>query len=79
MNEKIELFDVVALLDDLPEHGLRRGEVGTIVEELAPAVWLIEFSDNEGQEYAMLELQDNQFIKLYYAPVFPPPAEKALA
>jgi hypothetical protein len=32
---EIELLSVVALLQDLPEKGLRRGQVGTIVESLA--------------------------------------------
>ena len=71
MDEKIELFDVIALLQDLPEYGLRRGEVGTVVESLAAEVWLVEFSDNKGQEYATIELRNEQFIKLYYAPMFP--------
>jgi hypothetical protein len=48
----LRLFDVVALLGDLPERHLRRGEVGTVVELLTPDVWLVEFSDNDGQEYA---------------------------
>ncbi|MGB9754981.1 MAG: hypothetical protein C0183_22410 [Roseiflexus castenholzii] len=30
------VLDVVALLEDLPDRRLRRGQVGTIVEELAP-------------------------------------------
>jgi hypothetical protein len=71
MDEKTELFDVIALLQDTPEYGLRRGEVGTIVEALAAEVWLVEFSDNEGEEYATIELHNEQFIKLYYVPVLP--------
>jgi hypothetical protein len=68
MKEVFELLDVAALLNDLPEHGLRRGEVGTLVEYLAPDVWLVEFSDNNGEEYAMVELQASQLMKLYYEP-----------
>jgi len=30
------LLDVVALTDDLPEHGLLRGQVGTVVKALVP-------------------------------------------
>ncbi|MCC3411769.1 MULTISPECIES: DUF4926 domain-containing protein [unclassified Microcoleus] len=33
MNFIIKLLDVVALLEDLPEHGLYRGQVGTVVDE----------------------------------------------
>jgi hypothetical protein len=71
MDKKIELFDVIAFLHNMPEYGLRRGEVGTIVEALAEEVWLVEFSDNEGEEYATIELHNEQFIKLYYVPVLP--------
>jgi len=68
MNETIELLDVVALLNDLPSYNLRRGEVGTVVEYLAPEVWLVEFSDNDGEEYATVELRTSQLMKLYYEP-----------
>jgi hypothetical protein len=69
MDEPIKLLEVVALLDDFPEHNLRRGEVGTVVEQLADDVWLGEFSDNDGEEYATLELQTDQLMKLYYEPL----------
>ena len=36
MNHGIKLLDVVALTEDLPEHRLHRGQVGTVVEELKP-------------------------------------------
>ena len=29
----------VALLEDLPRHGLVRGQVGTVVEQLSPGVY----------------------------------------
>jgi hypothetical protein len=29
------LLSIVALLEELPEHGLQRGQVGTVVEALA--------------------------------------------
>jgi hypothetical protein len=69
MDEPIKLLEVVALLDDFPEHTLRRGVVGTVVEQLADDVWLVEFSDNDGEEYATLELQTDQLMKLYYEPL----------
>lgn len=68
MNETIQLLDVVALLHDLPDNNLRRGEVGAIVEYLAPGIWLVEFSDNDGEAYAILELRTDQLMKLYYEP-----------
>lgn len=62
----IKLLDVVALLDDQPELNLRQGEVGTIVEVLAPGVFEIEFSDDSGEAYAFASLPAEQLIPLYY-------------
>jgi hypothetical protein len=42
----IKVLDVVALTDDVPAGGLRRGQVGTVVEALAPGVFEVEFSDD---------------------------------
>ena len=64
----LELFDVVALNVDLPERHLKRGQVGTIVERLALDVYEVEFSDDEGQTYAMFALHSNQLMMLHYAP-----------
>ncbi len=69
MAQDIQLLDVVALLEDLPEEQLRRGQVGTVVELLAPNVFLVEFSDTNGRTYAMLELHGEQLLRLYYQPV----------
>jgi hypothetical protein len=46
---KLNLFDIVALKNDLPQHRLQSGQVGTIVEILAPEVYEVEFSDDDGQ------------------------------
>lgn len=49
---KIKLLDVVALTEDIPEHNLKRGEVGTVVEILANGeAFEVEFSDDNGQMY----------------------------
>jgi hypothetical protein len=69
MAESIELLDVVALAQDLPEQGLVRGQVGTIVERLADDVFEVEFSDNEGRTYAMLPLPAVQLIVLHTTPI----------
>lgn len=65
----IKLLDVVALIVDLPERGLHTGQVGTVVELLAPDVFEVEFSDNEGRTYASLALKSNQIIVLLYEPM----------
>jgi Domain of unknown function (DUF4926) len=46
-----KLLDVVALLEDLSSHNLMRGQVGTIVETVAPDVFDVEFSDDDGPTY----------------------------
>jgi len=66
MPPSIQLHDVVALLVDLPDRGLRRGQVGTVVETLAPDVFEVEFSDDVGRTYAMLALRADQFMVLHY-------------
>ena len=65
----IELLDVVALVQDLPERGLQRGQVGTVVEELGPDVFEVEFSDNSGRTYATLALKTVQLMQLHYEPL----------
>lgn len=65
---KLECFDIVALKDSLPEHRLLPGQVETIVELLAPDVYEVDFSDDQGQTYAMLPLHTSQLLKLDYTP-----------
>jgi len=69
MSQQIKLLDVVALTEDLPDRKLRRGQVGTVVESLAPGVFEVEFTDNDGRAFASLALKANQLMVLYYQPV----------
>ena len=69
MSETIDILDVVALTEDLPESGLYKGQVGTVVESLAPGVFEVEFSDDEGRAYASLALEASQLLVLHYEPV----------
>jgi hypothetical protein len=69
MNQKIKLLDVVALIEDLPDRKLRRGQVGTVVELLAPGVFEVEFTDNDGRAFASLALKENQLLLLHYQPL----------
>lgn len=60
-NTKIKLLDVVALTEDIPEHNLISGEVGTVVEILADGdAFEVEFSDDNGQMYKSLSFTENQ-------------------
>ena len=69
MNRQIKLLDVVALTEDLADRKLRRGQVGTVVENLAPGVFEVEFTDNDGRTFASLALKATQLMVLYYQPV----------
>ena len=67
-NTPIRLLDVVALTEDLPDRGLARGQVGTVVEELGADVFEVEFCDNRGRTYATAPLRTDQMIVLHYQP-----------
>lgn len=65
---ELEMLSTVALLEDLAAPPLRRGQVGTVVERLAPGVYEVEFSDDEGRTYASLALRADQLLQLYHQP-----------
>jgi hypothetical protein len=65
---QIPLLAHVALVTDLPERGLTRGQLGTVVEELGQAAspaFLVEFSDEDGQAYAFADLRPEQVMVLH--------------
>lgn len=68
MDSVIHILDAVALTENLPDRGLRKGQVGTVVEELDPNVFEVEFSDDDGRTYASLALRAEQLIVLHYHP-----------
>ncbi|MBI5894929.1 MAG: DUF4926 domain-containing protein [Desulfobacterales bacterium] len=69
MKDEIKLLDVVALIGDMKERGLVKGQVGTVVEILGNGVFEVEFCDNDGRTYATLALRNDQIMALYYSPV----------
>jgi len=60
----LPLLSTVALLEDLPKSDLRRGQVGTVVESLAPGVYEVEFSDDTGRTYASVGISAGQLLPL---------------
>ena len=64
-----DFLSAVALLRDLPEHGLVRGQVGTVVEPLDEATALVEFSDEKGQAYAIVPCPRDALLVLRTAPL----------
>ncbi len=65
----MKLLDTIALTVDIPEKGLIRGQVGTIVEILDEGIYEVEFSDLHGRTYAMLPLKEDQMMRLHHEPV----------
>jgi hypothetical protein len=55
MDTTPRLLDVVALLSDVPAHGL-------------DGAYEVEFSDDEGETYAELALEPHQLLVLHHRP-----------
>ena len=64
--DEIKVLDVVALTENLQSEGLRRGEVGTVVEKWDDNVFEVEFSDDTGKAYAFAAVPAGKLIKLYF-------------
>ena len=65
---RIALLSSVALLEDVPVRKLTNGQIGTVVEYLerdGEEALLVEFSDDQGRTYAMVDLKPDQLIVLH--------------
>jgi hypothetical protein len=61
---------VVALTGDLPEHKLTRGHIGTVLEHLdrdGEQALLVEFSNEQGESYAIAAIRPDRLILLHRA------------
>jgi len=67
-NTPAKLLDVVAMLADKPGDNLASGQMGTIVEILAPDVFEVEFCTAEGRTLAFAELKREEFLVLRHEP-----------
>ncbi len=57
----IEELKIVALTEDLPEHGLQNGDVGTVVFVYGEgAAYEVEFVTFEGETIAVTTVRANQ-------------------
>jgi hypothetical protein len=63
MNEIKELH-TVALLKDLPDKKLHRGDVGTVVADLSETVAEVEFVDKKGRTSVLTTLEKKDLIRL---------------
>ncbi|MDX6383779.1 MAG: hypothetical protein QOK48_1352 [Blastocatellia bacterium] len=64
--DEIKVLDVVALTENVEQHGLRRGVVGTVVERWKDGAYEVEFSDDSGEAYAFVALLPEQLMKLHF-------------
>jgi hypothetical protein len=55
-----KLLDTVALIHDHLEAGLRKGDVGAVVEVLAPDVYEVEFVVASGRTQAVITLESDE-------------------
>jgi len=68
MKKTISVLDVVTLTQDLPPQKLVRGQMGTVVEQLALNAFEVEFVASDGTTYALLPLRAGQMMVLHYEP-----------
>jgi hypothetical protein len=54
-----KLLDTIVLNTDLPEHGLRRGDLGAVVQVYPPSGLEVEFVSASGQTQALVTLQED--------------------
>lgn len=64
--DEIKVLDVIAVMENVPDHGLRRGEVGTVVDQWKDGAYEVEFSDDSGEAYAFAALRADQLMKLHF-------------
>jgi hypothetical protein len=67
---ELELLSTVALIEDVPDKALRRGQVGTVVEVLAPGMYEVEFSDDAGHSYANIAIAADHLLPLIHEPSY---------
>lgn len=63
-DNSLKLLDVVALMKNLPDDKLSKGQVGTIVEKLDDNVYEVE--DKNGQTITSLALKAEDLILLKF-------------
>ncbi len=64
-DDTIKVLDMVALLKEIPEKNLLRGQIRTVVEKYSETDYEVEFSDNSGKAISMLTLSTEQVLLLH--------------
>lgn len=60
---------MVTLTEDLPQKGLLKGQMETIVEGLAPGDYEVDFSGLDGKTYTTTAVSEKAPIGLLHEPV----------
>ena len=63
--ENLKLHDIVALTNPIPDHNLRRGEIGVVVDIGPDNQYLLEFADRNGIPYATPTVGADGLMKVY--------------
>lgn len=64
--DDVKLYDVVALLKDIPNKKLLKGQVGTAVEQLDENVFEVEFINSKGETVALEPIHSNDLFLLHF-------------
>ncbi len=73
MNGEINLLDIVALTEDVPQHNLHRGEIGAVVECHPDGACDVEFVAQDGYTYALVTLRGDHLTALREKPLHDAP------
>jgi len=60
MKKNINEIDIVSLTEDLPKLGLNKGQTGTVVDISESGVFLVEFSNENGEMISLESLKREQ-------------------
>jgi len=66
MEEGLKLLDVVALLKNIPDKKLLKGQVGTIIESLKKDYVEVEFCNKKGETLCTIPLHTHDLLLLRY-------------
>jgi hypothetical protein len=66
MDRKLKVLDVVAVIKDIPEKKLVKGQVGTIVDQLDENVFEVEFCNKSGETISTQTLRDSDLFLLHF-------------
>jgi hypothetical protein len=62
--EPIKELHTIALLKDIPEKNLFRGDVGAVVSDLSDTAVEVEFVDKKGRTSVLATLEKKDLIRL---------------